>query len=95
MKKILFVAALMLFASKFVYADTISIKHFVVRENPFANSEVAIVATDSVGNVQENVEGVFAFTINGFEEQMQFEKGTAFYRHKLDKSSFFLSEAYQ
>lgn len=89
MKKILFVAALMLFASKFVYADTISIKHFVVRENPFANSEVAIVATDSVGNVQETVEGVFAFTINGFEEQMQFEKGTAFYRHKLDKSSFF------
>ncbi len=61
----------------------------VLKENPFADSEVAVVATDTAGNVQEKVEGVFAFTINGFQEQMKFEKGTAFYRHKLEKSAFF------
>lgn len=92
MKKILLVLALITFAVKFSYADTINIKHFVVKENPFAESEVAIVATDSLGNIQENVDGNFAFTINGFQEPMQFQKGTAFYRHKLDKSAFFYAK---
>jgi len=89
MKKLLFIVALTLFAGHFAFADTVNIKHFEVKENPFADSEVAIVATDSLGNIQENVDGVFSFTINGFDEQMQFQKGTAFYRHKLDKSAFF------
>jgi uncharacterized protein YxeA len=89
MKKILFVVLLMMCAGSFAFADTITIKQFVIKENPFADSEVAVVAVDTAGNVQEKVEGVFAFTINGFQEQMKFEKGTAFYRHKLDKSAFF------
>ncbi|MES2426608.1 MAG: hypothetical protein V4560_06520 [Bacteroidota bacterium] len=89
MKKILLVVYLMLIANSFVFADTITIKQFMVKENPFADSEIAVVATDTAGNIQEKVEGVFAFTINGFQEQMKFDKGTAFYRHKLDKSSFF------
>jgi hypothetical protein len=88
MKKILFVVLLMC-AGSLAFADTITIKQFVIKENPFAESEIAVVATDSAGTVQQNVEGVFAFTINGFQEQMRFEKGTAFYRHKLDKSAFF------
>lgn len=89
MKKILFAVLLMMCANGVAFADTITIKQFVIKENPFADSEVAIVATDTAGAVQERVEGVFAFTINGFQEQMRFEKGTAFYRHKLDKSAFF------
>lgn len=89
MKKILFVMLLMMNAGGLAFADTITIKHFVIKENPFADSEVAVVATDTAGAVQEKVGGVFAFTINGFQEQMRFEKGTAFYRHKLDKSAFF------
>ncbi|NNU34077.1 hypothetical protein HK413_07800 [Mucilaginibacter sp. S1162] len=89
MKKILFAVLLMMCANGVAFADTITIKQFVIKENPFADSEVAIVATDTAGAVQERVEGLFAFTINGFREQMRFEKGTAFYRHKLDKSAFF------
>ncbi|MCC8423826.1 hypothetical protein [Mucilaginibacter sp. UR6-11] len=89
MKKILFVVLLMLIAGNVAFADTINIKQFVIKENPFAESEIAVVAVDSAGNIQENVDGVFAFTINGFQEQMKFDKGTAFYRHKLDKSAFF------
>jgi uncharacterized protein YxeA len=89
MKKILFAVLLMLLAGNFVFADTVTIKQFVIKENPFADSEVAVVAVDSAGAVQEKVDGVFAFTINGFQEQMKFDKGTAFYRHKLDKSAFF------
>ena|ERR1700761_839865 len=89
MKKILFVVFLLTMVSYLAFADTISIKHFVVKENPFAESEIAITATDSAGIILENVDGVFSFTINGFQEQLKFEKGTAFYHHKLEKSSFF------
>jgi hypothetical protein len=89
MKKLLFVALLMLMSGVSVFADTITINQFVIKENPFADSEVAVVATDTAGNINERVEGMFAFTINGFQEQLRFDKGTAFYRHKLDKSAFF------
>ena len=67
---------------------TMAINHFVVKENPFAKSEVAIVATDTSGNILENVNGVFTFTMNGFQEELNFDKGTAFYRHKIERSTF-------
>jgi hypothetical protein len=89
MRKLIFVISLMLISCASAFADTITINQFVVEENPFADSEVAIVATDTAGNIVEKVQGVFAFTINGFQEQLRFDKGTAFYRHKLDKSAFF------
>ncbi|PJJ79631.1 hypothetical protein [Mucilaginibacter auburnensis] len=89
MKKIFFVLLLILSANAKLFADVINIDHFIVKENPFAEREVAIVAVDSLENIREDVDGLFSFTINGFEEQMRFEKGTAFYHRKLDKSSFF------
>ncbi|WP_448698006.1 hypothetical protein ACFGVR_14390 [Mucilaginibacter sp. AW1-3] len=70
------------------HADVILIRNFTVKENPFAKNEVAVVATDTAGVIQENVDGVFKFTINGFDEDLSFANGTAFYHHKLDKSSF-------
>jgi len=88
MKKLLPAICLLIFSASFALADTVTIQHFVVKENPFAKDEIAIVATDTASNILENVNGKFAFTVNGFEEQLRFEKGTAFYRHKLDKSSF-------
>jgi hypothetical protein len=88
MKRILFVCMLGLFICDFAFADTVSIDHFVIKENPFAENEIAVVATDSLNNIRENVSGVFSFTFNGFDEALTFDKGTAFYRHKLDKSTF-------
>ncbi len=70
------------------FADTISVDHFAIVENPFAENEVAVQATDTAGHVQEGVNGTFTFTMNGFQEVLQFDKGTAFYRHKIDKSTF-------
>jgi hypothetical protein len=87
MKKILLVFCFLISAG-FAFADTIAINHFVIKENPFADSEVAVVATDSLGRIQENVNGVFNFTMNGFDDTLKFEKGTAFYRHKIDRSTF-------
>ena len=69
-------------------ADNQLIKNFAVKENPFGQDQVAIVATDTNGVVQENINGSFKFTINGFDEDLKFDNGTAFYHRKLDKSSF-------
>jgi len=87
MKKILLV--LCLFAATMpAFADTVSIDHFTIVENPFAQSEVAVQAIDSLKRIRENVNGVFTFTMNGFQETLQFDKGTAFYRKKIDRSTF-------
>jgi len=88
MKKFLLIAHLTILSAGFAFADTVTIKNFEIKENPFAKDEIAIVATDTAHNILENVNGKFTFSVNGFAEQLKFEKGTAFYRHKLDKSSF-------
>jgi len=87
MKRLLIIICLVLSAG-FAMADTVTINHFVIKENPFAKNEIAVVAVDTANNVLENVNGVFSFTVNGFDDPLTFDKGTAFYRHKLDKSSF-------
>src|ERR1700761_4117032 len=90
MKKLLLVACLIICSAHGVFADTVTvaINHFVIKENPFARDEVAIIATDSLGNIRENVSGTFNFTVNGFDDTMHFDRGTAFYRHKIDRSMF-------
>ena len=88
MKKILLIFCLITALASFVFADTIAINHFVIKENPFAKNEVAIIATDTANNIRENVNGTFNFTINGFDDALHFDKGTAFYRHKIDRSTF-------
>jgi len=87
MKKLTLLFCLLICSATVVFAG-ISINHFVIKENPFSKNEVAIVATDSIGNIQENISGVFDFTINGFLDTLQFDKGTAFYRHKILRSTF-------
>ncbi|HWD87642.1 MAG TPA: hypothetical protein VG367_05905 [Mucilaginibacter sp.] len=87
MKKIALVI-LLTFLTAFAFADTVVINHFEVKNNPFAEREIAIVVTDTAGHIIENVNGHFAFSINGFDENLKFDKGTAFYHHKFPKSGF-------
>ena len=88
MKNLLLVICIVLLSAGFAFADTVTINHFVIKENPFAKDEIAVVATDTANNILENFNGKFAFSMNGFQEPLKFDKGIAFYRHKLDKSSF-------
>ncbi|MDT3402447.1 hypothetical protein [Mucilaginibacter terrae] len=88
MKKIILAIVFLVLGTGISMADTVSIKRFVVKENPFAQNEVAVVATDTLEQIQESVNGKFAFTINGFEYDLTFQNGTAFYRQKLQKSTF-------
>ena len=87
-KRIFFTTLLVSLVCRVCLADSIAIKHFVVRENPYGKDEIAVVATDSAANTQENVNGTFTFTFNGFIQELNFSKGVAFYQPKLDKSAF-------
>lgn len=88
MAKIICIIILSLFSFTVTHAENIVIHDFVIKENPFGKNEIAIVAEDSLHRIQENINGVFNFSINGFQTALRFENGTAFYRHKLDRSSF-------
>ena len=88
MKKILLAFCLIMSSASFVFADSIEISHFAIKENPFGKNEVAILATDSLNRILESVSGTFDFTINGFEDSLKFEKGAAFYRHPIERSTF-------
>ncbi|GAB3936085.1 hypothetical protein [Mucilaginibacter myungsuensis] len=69
-------------------ADTITIKHFIIKDNPFGKNQMAIVATDTLNNTLENVNGDFSFTVNGFDQLLAFHNGVAFYPPKIEKSIF-------
>jgi hypothetical protein len=88
MKKYLLLLSVVLLSAISASADPVLIKNFTIKENPFGKDELAVVATDSAGVIQENVKGTFKFTINGFDEDLNFDNGMAFYRRKLEKSSF-------
>ena len=79
---------LFLSVGQFGWADSIAINNFEVKDNPFGVNQIAVVAIDSLKNTQDNVNGLFTFTINGFEQQLTFNKGVAFYNPKIDKSIF-------
>ncbi|MES2279134.1 MAG: hypothetical protein V4592_24090 [Bacteroidota bacterium] len=72
----------------FTRADTITINHFIIKDNPFGQSQIAVVATDTLDAPLENVNGLFTFTVNGFDQQLTFNKGVAFYSPKIEKSIF-------
>jgi hypothetical protein len=86
-KRFLFTAILFAFA-QFSKADTIAINQFEVRDNPFGKDQIAITAVDTLKNTREDVNGIFTFAINGFEQELTFTKGVAFYSPKLQKSIF-------
>lgn len=94
MKLKLFITLLLLAACRMSFAGTVSITNFMAKSNPFAVDEIAIVATDTAKNINEQVNGSFVFSINGFEDTLKFDRGTAFYHHKIQKSSFLYVKHY-
>ncbi len=80
--------ALLLFAAGLCRADTPLIHTYTVKANPFAKDEIAISAVDTANTINENINGQFIFTLNGFEDTLNFDKGTAFYHKKILRSSF-------
>src|SRR5690606_7682874 len=63
------------------------IDHFIVLENLLKNNKLAIVATDSLENHLEHVNGTFEFSLNGFNYPLKFNDGVAITPNKIEKST--------
>ena len=63
-------------------------QHFIAKENLLKGQKLAIIATDSVDNPNETINGVYAFTVNGFKQELRFNDGVAVCPLQIEKSSF-------
>lgn len=64
------------------------IDNFIVKENLTSNGKVAIIAVDSAERADENINGTFKFSINGFEQSLEFHNGVAVPAHPIESSTF-------
>lgn len=61
---------------------------FEVRENLLRNGKLAIIAVDSAGAPQEQINGTYQFVINGFQQEMQFHDGVGIAPQPIESSIF-------
>ncbi len=64
------------------------INHFIVEENLLKNDKLAIIATDSLNQPMESVNGTFQFSLNNFNYPLEFHDGVAITPNKVEKSTF-------
>lgn len=64
------------------------IDNFIVKENLTSNGKVAIIAVDSMEHADESIHGTFKFSINGFEQSLEFHNGVAVPAHPIESSTF-------
>lgn len=87
MKKL--ILFLLLLSHSFVYAfDNQTINSFMVKENLLKGQKLAIIATDSLNNPLENINGVYNFSVNGFKQELKFNDGVAICPLQIEKSAF-------
>lgn len=88
--KNLFIILISLFSTvcAFAQSDIQRIDNFTIKENLTSNGKVAIIAVDSADVAQDNINGTFKFTINGFEQTLAFHNGVAVPSHPIESSTF-------
>lgn len=64
------------------------INHFLLKETLLKNDKLAIIASDSLDNPKEYINGTFQFTINGFSHSLNFNNGVAITSSKIEHSTF-------
>jgi len=65
-----------------------SINYFTVKENLLKGEKLAIIATDSLENPNESINGVYNFSVNGFKQELKFNDGVAVCPLQIEKSAF-------
>ncbi len=63
MKKLTLLFCLII-TSCFAFADTVSINNFEIKDDPYGQDQISVVATDSLHNTLQNVNSGFVFTMN-------------------------------
>ncbi len=87
MKKIYYCLALMMI-SVAGFAQKADINNFIVKESLLKNSKLAIIATDSLEQPIETINGLYTFTVSGFTQPVKFNDGVAILPMQLAKSAF-------
>lgn len=87
MKKLITLLLMLNTLSIFAQNDQ-NINFFTVKENLLKGQKLAIIATDSLENPDEAINGVYNFSVNGFKQELKFNDGVAVCPLQLEKSSF-------
>lgn len=66
----------------------LKIENFEIKESLTNNNKIAIIASDSLNNADERINGTFIFTINGFEKSLVFNNGVAVHSDPIEGSIF-------
>lgn len=86
--KTLYFCLFFLLLSAASFAQKSDINNFIVKESLLKNSKLAIIATDSLEQPLENINGIYTFTVSGFTQPVKFNEGVAILPMQLDKSAF-------
>ncbi|MET3113777.1 hypothetical protein AAKU52_001506 [Pedobacter sp. CG_S7] len=79
---------LLTLATSTSFAQQSNINNFLVKESLLKNSKLAIIATDSLDNPMEKINGVYTFSVSGFTQSLKFNDGVAILPMQLEGSSF-------
>ncbi|WP_131538155.1 hypothetical protein [Pedobacter nototheniae] len=74
--------------SLFGSAQTAAINNFLVKENLLKNNKLAIIAADSLNNPNENINGIYTFSVSGFTQSLKFNDGVAVLPLPIERSTF-------
>jgi hypothetical protein len=86
--KTIYVLILLMLCTGAGFAQTADINNFIVKESLLKNSKLAIIATDSLENPLEKINGIYTFTVSGFTQELKFNDGVAILPLQLDRSAF-------
>lgn len=86
--KLLFVILSVVFLPLLSQAQKNEIDHFIVKETLVKNGKLAIIATDSLENPLDYINGTFQFTVNGFTSGLEFSDGVATTKNEVEHSTF-------
>ena len=78
----------LLLSSGLSYVQATGINNFIVKESLLKNSKIAIIATDSLENPIETINGSYTFSVSGFTQELNFNNGVAIVPLAIDKSTF-------
>lgn len=70
------------------FAQKAGINNFIVKESLLKNSKLAIIATDSLDNPIEKINGLYTFSVSGFTQPITFNDGVAILPLQLERSAF-------